>query len=165
MRGGFGEEFYSNGSRARLLIRIRVCAGPAFLYSGLRWSSDELLWFSRLSNCDLLSEMKNPSSSSLRLPFVGGFGSTEELKDSYMYPSRWNQDPAPRLHYCFLTAPPLSLHPLPSLISNSLNLPFGTQRMSWRLKSILYKQKMGDTESFPCPGAPEGPTQFHRCHH
>ena len=29
--GGFGENFYSNGSRAGLLIRIRVCAGPALL--------------------------------------------------------------------------------------------------------------------------------------
>ena len=29
--GGFGEEFYSNGSRAELLIRVRVCAGPALL--------------------------------------------------------------------------------------------------------------------------------------
>ena len=29
--GGFGEEFCSNGSRAGLLIRIRVCAGPALL--------------------------------------------------------------------------------------------------------------------------------------
>ena len=28
---GFGEEFYSNGSRAELLIRIRVCAVPAVL--------------------------------------------------------------------------------------------------------------------------------------
>ena len=27
--GEFGKELYSNGSRARLLIRIRVCAGPA----------------------------------------------------------------------------------------------------------------------------------------
>ena len=30
-REGYGEEFYSNGSRVGLLIRIRVCAGPAFL--------------------------------------------------------------------------------------------------------------------------------------
>ena len=29
--GGFGEEFYSKGSRAGLLIRIRVCARPALL--------------------------------------------------------------------------------------------------------------------------------------
>ena len=28
--GGSGEEFYSNSSRAGLLIRIKVCAGPAF---------------------------------------------------------------------------------------------------------------------------------------
>ena len=25
---GFGEEFYSHGSRAGLLKRVRVCAGP-----------------------------------------------------------------------------------------------------------------------------------------
>ena len=31
------------------------------------------------------------------------------------------------LHYCFLTAPLLSLHPHPSLISSCLNLPFGTE--------------------------------------
>ena len=29
--GGFGEEFDSSGSRAGLLIRIRVCAEPTFL--------------------------------------------------------------------------------------------------------------------------------------
>ena len=29
--GGFGEEFYSNGSGMGLLIRIRVCAGAALL--------------------------------------------------------------------------------------------------------------------------------------
>ena len=28
---GFGEEFYSNGSRVGLLIRIRGCAGPTCL--------------------------------------------------------------------------------------------------------------------------------------
>ena len=29
--GGSGEEFYGNGSRVGLLIRIRVCAGPVLL--------------------------------------------------------------------------------------------------------------------------------------
>ena len=43
--GGLGEVFYNSGSRAGLLTRIRVCARPALLYSGLRQSSDELLWF------------------------------------------------------------------------------------------------------------------------
>ena len=36
---GFGEEFYSNSSIASsrsLLIKIRVYAGPARLYSGLK---------------------------------------------------------------------------------------------------------------------------------
>ena len=61
-------------------------------------------------------------------------------KYCYMYPLSQNQDHTPRLHYCFLTVPPLSLHPFPSLTSNSLNLPFGTQGKSWRLKPIYYKQ-------------------------
>ena len=38
---GFGEGFHSSGARAELL-RIRVCAGPALLSSGLGWSPDEL---------------------------------------------------------------------------------------------------------------------------
>ena len=46
----------------------------------------------------------------------------------YVYSLWRNQDPAPGLHCCFSAAPPLSLHPLPSLISNCLNLPF---RTSW----------------------------------
>ena len=29
--GGFGEEFYSSGSRAGLLMGIRVCIQPVFL--------------------------------------------------------------------------------------------------------------------------------------
>ena len=43
---------------------------------------------------------------------------------------RQSKDPAPRLRYCFLAAPPLSLPPLPFLINNGLNLPFGTQGRS-----------------------------------
>ena len=50
-------------------------------------------------------------------------------------------DPAPRLYYCFLIAPPLSLHTLPFLISSCLNLPFGTQGRSWRLESIPFKKE------------------------
>ena len=45
------------------------------------------------------------------------------------------------------------------LISNYLNLPFGTQGRSWRLESCL--QEMGDQKEAPCPGAPQGPTWFH----
>ena len=57
--------------------------------------------------------------------------------------------------YLFL----LSLHFLHSSISNCLNLSFGTQR-SQRLKSILYKQEMGNMERLPCPGAPHSPAWF-----
>ena len=60
----------------------------------------------------------------------------------------------------FLTASPLSLHPLPSLMSNCLNLPFGTQGRSKRLESVPYKQEMGYMESLPCPGAPQGLAWF-----
>ena len=60
---------------------------------------------------------------------------------------RWNQDPVPRLHYCFLAAPPLSLHPVPSVInSSSLNLSFGIHGRSWRLESIPYRQETAGEE-------------------
>ena len=45
-----------------------------------------------------------------------------------------------RPHYCFLPVAPLSLHPLPSLISNCLNLPVGTQGSSWRLNEACFLQ-------------------------
>jgi len=57
-------------------------------------------------------------------------------RSHYVYRLRGNQDPAPRLPSCLLTAPPWSLHPLPSLMSNCWSLPFGTQRSSWTLKLI-----------------------------
>ena len=44
-----------------------------------------------------------------------------------MNPLRQKHDPTPRLYYCFLAVPPLSLLPLSSLTSTCSNLPFGTQ--------------------------------------
>ena len=52
------------------------------------------------------------------LPFDGGLSSAERLEDIVMYVL--SGGPTPRLHCCLLTAPPWSLHPLPSLISNCL---------------------------------------------
>ena len=46
--------------------------------------------------------------------------------------------PAPRLHSGLLPAPPWSPHPLPSLTSTCLNLPFGTQGRSWRLNEAYF---------------------------
>ena len=86
------------------------------------------------------SVMKSASSS---LPSGGSFSSSEELKDIVVYiPLGGNQDPAPRVHYCFLTTPHLSLHPLLSLISNCLNLPFGTQGRGYR-KSFVPRSPIG----------------------
>ena len=65
----------------------------------------------------LLPGMKNASSNSSF--FCWRFQIHRKgQRYCYVYSLRMNQDPAPRLHYCFLTAPPWSLHPLPSLISN-----------------------------------------------
>ena len=54
----------------------------------------------------------------------------------------------------FLDCSLLSLHPLLSLINNCLNLLFGTQGRSWKLKPIPYKQETGDTKRLLCSGAP-----------
>jgi len=79
----------------------------------------------------------------------------------YVYFLRMNQDPAPRLLYCFLTRSSLSLHPIPSLISNYFKLPFGEHRKSWRLNEAYFlKIRNVYTKAF-VPGAPHGCSQFH----
>ena len=76
--------------------------------------------------------------SGLPLP-GGGFSICKRAQRyCYVYCLRGNQDPAPRLHYCSLIVPPLSLHPLPSLINSCLNLPIGTQGRSWRLNEASF---------------------------
>ena len=71
---------------------------------------------------------------SLKLPFFTlgerGAASSYRHAQGYIFMSNLssrNQDPAPRLHYCFPAAPPLFLLPFPSLISTIWNLPFGMQ--------------------------------------
>ena len=85
-----------------------------------------------------------------------------------VYPLRRSQDPAPRLHYFFLTAPPLLLRPLPPLINNSLNLPPGTQGRSKRLNEVYSLHKnWGHGKGFLPGRAPQGPAVFlydHSCH-
>ena len=49
-------------------------------------------------------------------------------------------EPSPKLHHCFLSAPPLSLHPLPSTINNYLNLPFENHRRSRKLNKAYFLQ-------------------------
>ena len=64
----------------------------------------------------------------------------------YVYSLKINQDSAPRLHCCFLSVPPLSLHPFPSLISNCLNLPFGTLGRSRSLNDAHFIQTRNERQ-------------------
>ena len=68
------------------------------------------------------------------------------VSDCYVYPLGRSRDQVPSLQYCFF------LHSLPSLISDCLNLPFGIQGRSRRLKPFSYKQEIGDTERLSCLG-------------
>ena len=77
-----------------------------------------------------------------------------------MYPLRGNQDPDPRLHYCFLIDPALSLHLLSSLI-RSWTCPLELREgLGGWMKPVFYSQEMGVTERILCPGAPRGPTRY-----
>ena len=88
-----------------------------FFKAGVQWSGG------------LLSGIKNASLTSS----IGwGFQFCRRTQRyCYLYSWRRDQDPAPKLYHCFLTAPLTSLHPLPFLINNCLNLSFGTQGRSW----------------------------------
>ena len=122
--GGGSEEFYSHGSKRR----PRSARGHSFggEVSGSRHHQPS---GSKRSGVYMLV-----GSIQFTSPPGRDFSICKTAQRyCYVYPLRENQDPAPRLHYCFLTALPLSLHPLPSLISNCLNLLFGTQGGSRRL--------------------------------
>ena len=92
-----------------------------------------------------------------RLPFVGGFSSGRTQRYCYVYYLRRKQDPAPRVHYCLLTVPPWSLHPLPSLISNSLNLLFRTQGKVIEAKVRSPKIRNGEHRKACAPRSSAGP--------
>ena len=79
-------------------------------------------------------------------------GGLSSCRRYYVYSFRRNQDPAPRLYYCFLTAPPFFLHSLPSLINNCLILPFGTQGRSRRLNEAYFLQTRNGTRKGFVPG-------------
>ena len=73
--------------------------------------------------------------------------------------SRKESDTTERLQEedCFLTAPPLFLHPLTFLMSNCLNLHFGTLGRSggW-IKPISYKQETEDIKRICSQESPTG---------
>ena len=65
-----------------------------------------------------------------------------------------NQGPALLLHHCFLIAVPLFLRSLSPLISDYLNLPFGTQESSRKLKLFSHKQETRNTRRILYTGGP-----------
>ena len=75
-----------------------------------------------------------PSSAWVGAPVL------QKNSDSLMRsPFSGNQDPLSRLYH-HLIVPPLFLYPLPSLISNCLNPPFGAQGRSRRLNEAYILQ-------------------------
>ena len=94
---------------------------------------------------------------SIQLPFPTWWGfSICKTAQRYccVYHLRGNQDPAPRLHCCFLAAPPLSL----SVISNYLNLLFGTQEkgMEGELSLCFLQTRNGGHRNGFVPRSPMG---------
>ena len=91
----------------------------------------------------------------------GGSSYVVELKDIVMHISlSRNLDPLWRL-YNHLIVSPLFLYPLPSLISNCLNPPFGTQGRSRRLnEAYILQTRNGEHRTDLYSRAPQSSTQF-----
>ena len=81
-----------------------------------------------------------------------GSCSVEELKDIVMQISlSRNQDPVWRLYQPLIVSP-VFLYPLPSLISNCLNPPFGTHGRSRKLnEAYILRQEMENTQQICTP--------------
>ena len=77
-----------------------------------------------------------------------------------IYPLREKQDPVSRLHYFFLTVPPWSLNPLPSLINNCWTCSLELRGHEGWTKPISYNEEMRNTEWLLCPGVPQRPAWF-----
>ena len=96
-----------------------------------------------------------PNTSS----FGWGFSSIEELKDTVLCLLWGRTRMLPEgCSIFFLAAPPLSLDPLPSLISNCLNLPLELRdcRGGW---SLFPTNKIWKTQKSFCVGAPQSPAR------
>ena len=135
------DEFHNKGSRVGLVIRLGCVQG---LHSFGLASGGLLMSFSD-------SQGYHTTTFSLEwgllhLPFIKVFSSIESSKDVMCI--TWGEPGlCPKVALLFLGGSSLSLHLLPSLISNCSNLPFRTQGRSRRLESVPYKQETGDRKA------------------
>ena len=99
--------------------------------------------------------------SEVTILHLGGGSSSVELKDIVMHISlSRNQDPVSRLYHHLIVSP-LFLYPLPSLISNCLNPPFGTQGRSRRLnEAYILQTRNGEHRTDLYSGGPQSPAHF-----
>ena len=143
----------------------RVAGSVTFFWSGCgevtRWSSRNLNHLPSGSNHIGIQCLCSSSS------WVGALVLLKELKDLYQIamctapPPRRNQDSAPSLCYYFLTAFTLFPYAFRSLVKNCLNLPFGTQGRSRRLKAFFLQTRNGEHRKALVPErAPQGSAQF-----
>ena len=95
--------------------------------------------------------MKNALSSSSSFFLGGGVVLQKGSKVLLFIFLEEEPDSAPRLHSCLLTAPPWSLHPLPSLISNCPLELFGDCYGGW---SSFSKNKKWRTQKGLCAQDP-----------
>ena len=172
--------FHSNSSRARLLTRLRCVQGlhslvwpqiiSFFPQPGSRplppaveaqsphpWTTKGSPSGNLLMSCsgsfNLASEGLLRNEGCWPLPFVGGLSSAEELRDAVSPVPGGRTSRLPQ-GGAILAVPPLSHRLLPSLISKSWKLPFGTQGRSWRLEPVPTNKK---PETWaPVPRSPAG---------
>ena len=108
-----------------LLVHGWGCWGGSECLKRLHFFNPEIFW----PNSDLLSLWNEECFiRHLHLSILWEFRYLQNSsKRLFCDPVRGNLDLPPRPHHCFLTAPPLSLHPLPSLDSQLFEPVFGTQ--------------------------------------
>ena len=132
---------------------------------GIRWFRDGLLWFSRFLNCVTVSLEQRMLHQIVNIfHLVRGSVSAKQLKILLCVSLEGEPGPCPKLDHRFLTAPLFCPHPLPFLITNCLNLPFGTQGRSWSLHETYFLQTRNwGHRKASIHRVPQSPACFH-CH-
>lgn len=151
--GGFGEEFYSNGSRAELLIRL----GCVHFFN----LTSHALWMNFSCSFNLVSTWSSLEWRMLTNSIAyWGFSSVKSSK-ILLCESLGRTRTCPRLHYCFLNAIPLSLQLL-LLWSATVGVFTLGLRGGLGSRSLSPTDKKWGTERLPMPGSPQGVLLFFR---